>query len=626
MEKILVIPGGLQIGGAEKVAADICCYAPNDEFEFQYLVFEGNENVYGPEIEKHGGKVFYWPTPSTNYAKYVRDLNKLMKEQCYSAIHSHTMFNSGINLLIARKNKIPVRIAHSHTTKTEKRVSLFQKIYEILMRVFICMFATHYFACGNAAGEWLFGKKAFSKKGRVIRNGIDTQIYSFSEESRTKIRAELKINDCFVVGHSGTLIPLKNQKFLISLMPEVLKHKPNAVLVLLGDGDPEQIDAIKKAIAEYHMESHVILCGGVPNVYEYLNAFDVFAFPSLREGTPLALIEAQTNGLPCIVSDCVPRDVYITDAIKFLSLQEKDAWVRAICSADRAAFLGNDILVSDKGYDVHKTYAPIYKAYRRCNNKALVALSFDDGRADNYRVVNDILSPLSIPATFNITSGYVDNSCPEELKPTALPAMTIDEITSLDKDDRFEIALHGNNHLNTCDDVAAGRQKIIKWLNRDDKQRFGFASPGCRLKVDDRSFLCKEPFKSGVSYVRVGLRYKSFAWLKILFRKAGRVIHFPLFFRLAYSDTLMSQSDGRILYSVPIMGDTTAHQVIGLLNLCIRKHSAVILMLHSIEKNPHDTWSWNEKKFIDLCEFLSQKNFSGELKAVTVEQLYDDIK
>ena len=162
MKKILIIPGGLQIGGAEKVAAEVCCYAPKYEFEFQYLVFEGEENVYGADIELHGGKVFYWPSPSKNYKKYIKNLNSLMRKEHYYAVHSHTMFNSGINLWAAKKNHVPVRIAHSHTTKTEHTVSLLQKVYECVMRKLLQKLATHYFACGEAAGEWLFGKRFFS--------------------------------------------------------------------------------------------------------------------------------------------------------------------------------------------------------------------------------------------------------------------------------------------------------------------------------------------------------------------------------------------------------------------------------------------------------------------------------
>ena len=625
MKKILVIPGGLQIGGAEKVAAEICCYAPKDEFEFQYLVFEGNENVYGPEIEAHGGKVFYWPAPSLNYREYVTKLDKLMKREKYHAVHSHTMFNSGINLAVAKKNRVPVRIAHSHTTKTEGDVSAAQKIYEYFMQKSIYANATHFFACGEAAGEWLFGKNYFKEKGKVIHNGIDTEKYRFSSECRNKMRMQLNLSDEFVIGHSGTLIPLKNQEFLVRMMPEICRRIPNAMLLLLGAGEKEQIEHLKNVIAECKVAEHVKLCGGVMNVNEYLSVFDVFAFPSLREGTPLALLEAQANGLPCIVSDAVPQDAFVSNLIQAISLDDSDAWIDAICAAKRENPTVYADVVREKGHDVHDTYAPIYSAYSG-NDCALFAFSLDDGRADNYPVAESIFSPEDIPATFNITSGYVDGTCPDELRPTISAAMGVDEVKKLAENPLFEIALHGNNHLNTNEDIAEGRRKIIEWLGKEQDCRFGFASPGSGLEIEDRAFLQKEPFKNGISYVRVGLRYKSAAFFKIFMRKVGRVIHLPLFFSIAYSDTLMNRSDGRIIYSVPVMGDITAKQVIELTKLCIRRKQAMILMLHSIENSPEDAWSWQTKKLEELCAFIKKEQSNGRLRILTVAELYKEIR
>ena len=155
MKKVLIIAGGLQIGGAERVAANISKYAPEGRFVFHYLVFEGIENVYGPEIENAGGTVY------KGYIRYIRTLFELLKKNAYTVVHSHTMFNSGINLFLAWINRVPIRIAHSHTTKTEGNVSLVQRIYEGIMRLLIGFTATDLFSCGVEAGYWMFGKRIF---------------------------------------------------------------------------------------------------------------------------------------------------------------------------------------------------------------------------------------------------------------------------------------------------------------------------------------------------------------------------------------------------------------------------------------------------------------------------------
>lgn len=351
------------MGGAERVAANISTYAPNGEFEFHYLVFEGHDNVYGPEIEARGGKVFTFPVPADGYTKYVDLLKKLIRDNNYDVVHSHTMFNSGINLWVAKLCGVPIRIAHSHTTKTERKVSRSQKIYERIMQRLILWTATDLLACGVEAGEWLFGPKAFSKRGQVILNGIDTDDFAYSEQKRNRIRKLYGLSvDDFVIGHSGSLIPLKNQAFLIRLLPRIKETIPNARLMLLGRG--VEMDHLKNYASECGVADSVLLCGGVMNVNECLSAMDVFAFPSLREGTPLALIEAQANGLPCVISDRIPNDVVLTDLVTPVSLDNEAVWYNALIKERRHCPEQYACKIEAAGYSTKTSYLPIYRIYR----------------------------------------------------------------------------------------------------------------------------------------------------------------------------------------------------------------------------------------------------------------------
>ena len=365
MRRILIISGGLQIGGAERVAANISRYAPKDEFVFDYIVFEGIENVYGAEIESDGGRVITLPSPAKGYLKYIRTLRTLIAENKYVAVHSHTMFNSGINLAVAKLCGVPCRVAHSHTTKTEIRTSATQKIYESFMRALIRVSATKLLACGVAAGEWMFGKRTFTRKGAVVLNGIDTKAFTFSGELREKMRSSLKWENDFVIGHAGSIIPLKNQAFLIKLMPQIIKKNPNARLVLLGSGDEENETALNECIKKSNAEERITKCGAVMNVNEYLNAFDVFVFPSLREGTPLALLEAQTNGLPCVMSERVPDDAIVTDLVRKATLGNETEWIDAILDSRRTNPEIYAEIMEKNGYDSERSYAIIYDLYRR---------------------------------------------------------------------------------------------------------------------------------------------------------------------------------------------------------------------------------------------------------------------
>lgn len=257
--------------------------------------------------------------------------------------------------------------------------------------------------------------------------------------------------------------------------------------------------------------------------------------------------------------------------------------------------------------------------------KAIISLSFDDGRGDNWDVFRDILEPMSIPATFNITTGYVDGSCPEDRAPSAKAPLSVAQVCDLAKHPLVEIALHGDEHLNTEEDIAKGRAKIMQWLEVTDSAVFGFASPGSGLNV--ATFLnSRTPlFREQISYLRTSLRINRYRWLRTLCRKAGRVIHIPFLYQIAYADTLMISCPDRVVYSIPVMKDATFKQVRAIIDLAIRRRSALTLMFHSVldDMSQEDNWSWDRKKFVCLCKYLEEKRLSGQLEIMTTKQLTD---
>ena len=623
MKKILIIAGALHIGGAERVAANLSRYAPKDEFEFHYLVFDGYENVYGPEIEARGGKVFSLPSPNEGYLRYVRSLAAMIRENRYSVVHSHTQFNSGLNLAAAKLCGVPIRIAHSHTTKTERKVSLSQKAYEGFMRLLLRRTATHFFACGEEAGVWMFGRKAFSKFGKVVKNGIDLEAYSWSAANREKSRQAYGIpRDAFVIGHAGTLLPLKNQEFLIRLLPKLLAKRPESVLLLLGAGTEEEQNRLKGIADALGVEKAVIFGGGVSNVNELMSAMDVFAFPSLREGTPLALLEAQANGLPCVISDRIPKDAQLTDLICALPLEDEAAWIDRICSMKRGQINAGTEVLAALGYDSASAYEAVYDVYRSI---ATVSLSFDDGRGDNTLILDELLLPQGIPASLNITTGYVDGSCPEALRPSDKPPMTISELLRFHDHPLVEIAMHGDQHQNTEEDILRGRQKLLEWLRLPSDAKLGFASPGSGLSLDSFRAPEGERLRQSMEYFRTSLRISSLAPLRIMLRKAGRVIHLRCFYRFGYHDTIMTKTDGQILYSVPVMGDASAGQVLALVRDAIRRRGALVLMLHSVSDDvfKNDNWTWKREKLETLCRALKRWEREGKLSLCkTIDQYH----
>ena len=361
MKKILVITAGLQFGGVERFATNIIKFAPEGAYQFDYLIFVGLGDAFVPEIEEKGGRVITFPSPQKGYKSYIKRLGDLIDQNKYDVVHSHTQFNTGINLWVAKKHGVPVRIAHSHTTAHENAVSKKQLIYEKLMRRLILKCATVRCSCGVDAGKWMYGDKPFI----VIPNGIDTELFAYDEAKRSAIRERYGIaDDTFLTGHSGTISKLKNQAFLIQLLPEIRKIKSNAELMLIGTGSEEEKKHLIQLASENRVTDHVHIVGAVLNVNEHLSSFDVFAFPSLREGTPLALLEAQANGLPCIISDAIPQDAIVTDLVTQLSLEDKDAWISQICSVSRNWPEKYRDLVSESGFDAKKAYQKLFDIYK----------------------------------------------------------------------------------------------------------------------------------------------------------------------------------------------------------------------------------------------------------------------
>lgn len=362
MKRILIIIGKLYIGGAERVGRDIGFFADPEKYEIHYLVFGDDQGAYEPELLEKGCRIHHIPSPTQNQFAYLRTLMKLFREYRFDVVHSHTMFSSGWAMLAGKLCGVPCRITHSHSIRGPEKRSWLKRTYEKAMRQLILRCATYCVACGKSAGDWLYGADVFQKKGILIYNGIDLSRFAFDVEVRQKLRQELGLGNRFVIGHAGHMAPVKNQVFLLERMPEILKRKPDAMLLLLGDGKDRTF--LEDRVKALGIEQNVLMTGNVSNVAEYLNAMDVFAFPSLYEGMPLAVIEAQTNGLPCMISDRIPKDVHLTDLVTVLPLDNNEkAWVDALCSAVRKC--SEDYLrkMQAAGLDISGMLARIYGLY-----------------------------------------------------------------------------------------------------------------------------------------------------------------------------------------------------------------------------------------------------------------------
>lgn len=365
MKKVLLIAAALYIGGAERVARDIGYYS-GDQFEVHYLVFGDRVGEYEEELLKVGCKIIHADPPAAGHLSYYRFLCYLIQREHYDVIHAHTMFNSGWAMLAGKRCGVPVRICHSHSALDVHR-SLLIRTYETAMRQLILRCATSLVACGKKAGVRLYGAHAFSEEGILLLNGVDADRFAFQRNTRSYIRQQLGVENKYVIGHVGHLADVKNQQFLIGLMPKLLQQRPDAFLLLLGEGENRKM--LEQKIGRLKLQAYVAMTGNVSNVPDYLSAMDVFAFPSLFEGMPLSILEVQANGLPCIISDRVPTDVYATDLMTPLSLDDEHGWIHAILSASRSKSEAYADEIKQKGLDLAGFLSKIYRLYDGDTNK-----------------------------------------------------------------------------------------------------------------------------------------------------------------------------------------------------------------------------------------------------------------
>ena len=329
MKKVLVVIQFLRRGGVELAAVNFATKLNKEKFDVSFLLVNPDDNqdeILHKELSEQGYNIYLVPNNCSGYLNRYRFLCSFFAENKFDIVHSHVIFFSGIVLAAAKKNDIPVRVAHSHITKWNHNETLKYKIYKSFMRVLINNCATVKFACSDDAGTFMYGNKSYAKNGVYIPNAVDCQRFAFDDDKRRQIRNEFNVSDSTVlVGHIGTVYRIKNQSFLVQVVSEMIKTNQDIKCVMVGE--PIEREQVEQKAVELGISKNVIFAGSRADTDAFYSAFDIMIFPSLHEGLPLSLIEAQAAQLPCIVSDSVNHSVKFNTNFNFKSLNESaDKW------------------------------------------------------------------------------------------------------------------------------------------------------------------------------------------------------------------------------------------------------------------------------------------------------------
>jgi len=360
--RVLQVFAEMNRGGAETMIMNLYRNIDRSKIQFDFIVHTHEKCAFDDEIQELGGKIFRMPVyRGTNHMDYLKNWEFFFKEHSeYKIIHGHIRSTAAIYLNKAQKYGL-ITIVHSHNTSSGNG---FSAIVKNILQFPIRYIADYFLACSKVAGEWLYGNKVCSKSNfHIINNAIDTKKFAFDKSIRDKKRKELKIEDKLVIGHVGRFHPQKNHDFLVDIFKEIYDKNENAVLMLVGEGDLEEL--IQEKVYKLGLVNRVIFTGVRTDVSEMFQVMDVFVFPSLYEGLGIVLIEAQASGLPCVVADSIPNEALITQNVQQVLLTESPKmWAEVILQRNSGhertcAF----IEVKKQGYDIEENYKWLQEFY-----------------------------------------------------------------------------------------------------------------------------------------------------------------------------------------------------------------------------------------------------------------------
>jgi len=322
----------------------------NDKIDFDILVNTKIVEAFEEEILLGGSRIFFVKGRKKHPIHYFFFLKKILRNKEYDVIHIHGNSTLMSLELFAIKNKRKV-IVHGHNVATS---------YPFL-HAFLRPYFKRNFSIGLAptkeAGEFLFR----DRNHRILTNGIDLEKYAYHPEAREKIRQQLGIIDEKVIICVGNLNEQKHQELLILMLPKLLEREKYTIL-LVGEGGKRE--RLMKLAAEQKVADSVIFLGSVSNVQDYYSAADIFALPTHFESFGMVAVEAQANGLPCIVSDCVPRMVKQVEDFHFVSNKDVSTWIDLISTAERTHDV-RDLSV----FDMKKISMELFQIYQEVSLK-----------------------------------------------------------------------------------------------------------------------------------------------------------------------------------------------------------------------------------------------------------------
>ena len=335
MKRVVVAGFSNHLAGTEAVIKNYVS-ALKGRISFDMLVTEEPTNYM--DLFDGDNRYFVLPNKRRHPLAHTGAVSRHFAEHHgeYDAVWSNLNILNNLDALrLGARYGIPKRILHAHNSQNNG--ALHQRVLCAIHKPTFQGYLTDRWACSREAGDYFFPNDDYV----IIPNAINEAEYAFDAAARTRVRRELGVGeDALLVGAVGRLVPEKNYGFLVDLWPRVLEASPEARLCVVGTGELE--GELRQKVESAGLGDHVLLPGGTRDMASFYSAFDVFAMPSLFEGLPVSLLEAQFNGLPCVLSDQISRESVVTEGLAMLSLSEPEQWADALVHASREGVRFNE--------------------------------------------------------------------------------------------------------------------------------------------------------------------------------------------------------------------------------------------------------------------------------------------
>lgn len=363
--KVLMVLGSTAMGGTQAFLLNILRNIDLDRFQVDLAVNRDiKDGGISEEVREMGCNIYFWPPFKVyNYAQFVRFWRSFLSNHHYDIVHGHSTNSAAVYLKVA-KNMGCVTVAHSHSAGF--RGNKFQQLIKSFYAKRVGKVADYWFACSRKAAERLFGNAYRTYPDYYdIPNAINAENYLYDVNKANEIRTHLGISeDEFLCGHVGSFSAPKNHSFLLDIFCEVLKIRPNARLVCCGTG--ALLPQIKTQAAALGISDKISFPGVVKNCNEYMMAMDTLVFPSLFEGFPITILEAEATGLPVVMSDVITHEVDLTKLIHRQSLEDSPLeWAKTICNIDQLDRPSQNHFISETNYNMRTSIMTITDLYER---------------------------------------------------------------------------------------------------------------------------------------------------------------------------------------------------------------------------------------------------------------------